>query len=70
MALTCLLCTLGGPVRRRPLHSDANGHVVPVLAGLVSEIFGSSAANTVLPPGSGLCRPCLGTATVDFEKRL
>ncbi len=59
MALTYLLCTLGGPVRRRPLHSDANRHVVPVLAGLVNEILGSIAANTVLPPGSGVCRPCL-----------
>ncbi len=35
-------------VRRSPLHSDANCHVVPVLAGLVSEIFMSSAMSLTL----------------------
>ncbi len=58
MASACLLCT-EQTAKRRPLHSAANHHVVPVLAAIVNQLFESIVAGSVLPPGSGLCHPCL-----------
>ena len=54
----CLLCSKS-PVKRRPLHSVSNHHLIPILVELLKEIFNSSVDKTILPPDSWVCPACI-----------
>lgn len=58
MAASCLLCEKD-LVKRRPIHSAANKHVLPVLEEIARELFGELSVASTLSPPAALCHPCL-----------
>ena len=58
MAGSCLLCDKE-MVKRRPIHSVSNSHILPVLQEKVRELFGGPAVASILSEDAALCQGCL-----------